>query len=269
MQDTSTTSNKTNNSPFTQERKKTSARVVNREESLDGQIDSIGFFNEKPEPRGFNATGSIDLSSTAEYKVNPLTIINEGPVTQSNIFKVPGEFVEFADKTVNIGSKIAGVVGSAAVEGFDAGKDLLNQVIGIDNTPESKKPVDPQKQEEETKKKIENEFTTQAQEDTEARIQAIRQKLEAMAQLEAKRQQTAELAGLQASFQDVLAGNGEVRTDLETPIENKARELQKKRTMAANGPIRGASKKGGQGVGISNDDNKSSETRSTAQTAVG
>lgn len=264
MNNLATTTN-SNLMPLTNERKKTPAPgVVNDQEQIEG-IDRAGWFESDSIEKGFDATiGSIN-------NFNPDKVVSDS--VASEIFGGSDQWVsikplDVANKAATAVSTTANLVGNAASAGKDAGIDLFNQIIGKDQTPETQKPLTPEEQKKE-EELAEYNAKRQAEDDINAQITSIRNKIDAAAQLAVTRENISDLTGIQKWLEGMVdEKTGEVRTDLKTSAEQKSKELREKQLQATE-PLKSPSKHGAEGPGMSMDDNKSGETHTTAQTATG
>lgn len=272
---TLTTTNNPGSQPL--ERKKAPAPVLDTpensiEEKRVGWFDQSEFQEYKIETSGMSGVGSISFDTD---KVVQPSIISEMFDGSNKWISIKPSNV--AEKAVNIASTAINVTKDLASASIDAGSDLIfNQMLGKAEK-QSETPQDPSKLDPTVAKKQEEaqEYSANEQQkgDIEAEILNIRRKLENMTQLAPRKQEIADLTGLQAMLSgksSLVNESGEVRKDLEAPIAQKRREILEAQQAREN-PITSASKQGGQGMETKkvNLANETSGGNTNATNAVG
>ncbi|MFA5933277.1 MAG: hypothetical protein WCV81_03390 [Microgenomates group bacterium] len=278
MSNISTTTNSLSTLPPTNERKNNIAPVLDSPENIEG-IDRVGFFNEEtPSERAFDAnSGGTILFNLPKLENYPVAERTEIPQAFQKAFENDDESktIAVSDLFKEGGYVALGAAKSGAGAITNIFKDTLGAVVDVVKndiafeTPKEQK-QDPEKQAEEQKKVIETQYQNQVMQTTEDEITSLRNKLENEARLAPLKHEIGDLVHLQdmlSGKSSIVKDNGEIRTDLQDDVARARQEIMKTQQGGSNGlPSVG---KRGMGPKMSLDDNKSGETHSTAQTAVG
>lgn len=265
MSNIPTGTNSSPNQPLPKEGKAISAPILNNQENLEG-VDRAGWFDEealKENVFDANSGGQI-VFNLPKLDAFPVSQPSQDTLsTASDLFK-EGAFV-----TLGAAKTGAGVLGNIFKETFDAVADVVKTDVAFETPKNEQK--DPEKEAEEQKKKIEAQYQNNVMQQTDDEITSIRNKLEMQARMTPAKDEIADLTGLQAMLSgknSLISESGEVRVDLQTAVAQKRKEIMDTQQGKTN-QLASPAKRGSKGPGMSLEDNKSAETHSTAQTAVG